>query len=302
MIYILVIVVFISFILLIVEYAFKQSILAKRKDEKKAIEVLKRRGLYDSDLEEVLNYKGVEEIELESNDYIPIKGYLYNFNKDSKKFIVLLHGYSANHYIQMPFVKMFKDRGYNVLMIDNRSHGKSGGEFASYGKFESEDLDLFINMLLNRFGDDIWIGLHGQSMGASTAIIYANKYGKVNFVISDCGYSDGKGIIKYQLNEKSKLPMFPFYNLLNNKVIRRCKFSFDEVSPIKYIKENITPIMFVHGTSDTTVPYKMSEDMYKVRKNEKDKLLLVEDAEHMMCYAKNKEGYLKTLDEFLSSV
>ncbi|MCR6515190.1 hypothetical protein M4I33_09955 [Clostridium sp. LY3-2] len=51
MIYILVIVVFISFILLIVEYAFKQSILAKRKDEKKAIEVLKRRGLYDNDLE-----------------------------------------------------------------------------------------------------------------------------------------------------------------------------------------------------------------------------------------------------------
>lgn len=298
-IFFIIIMILILGIIFILQYAFRNSILRERKDETKAINVLKKRGIYDENIRSILNKSNYEEIECTSNEGYKLNGYYYEKHKNGDKGIILVHGYTANHFIHAPFIEMFLNEGFNVLLIDVRSHGLSEGKYATYGIYEREDLAKWVKILKSKLRNDALIGLHGQSMGAATSLMYG-KYGNdIDFIIADCGYSNGKEILKYQIKEKAKVPFYPLYNLLNLEAKLRCKFDFNKVSPIDDIKDISIPIFFIHGTDDETVPFWMSEEMFKTRNREYDKFLAVKGASHMTCYDKNKEKYIKEVHEFL---
>lgn len=286
-------------VIILVEYTYKNAIMAERKTEEIAIEVLKNRNLYNSELENLLEKSNYEEIECLSKEGYKLKGYYYEKYKNGDKGVILVHGYTANHIIHSPFVKLFLDEGFNVLLIDMRSHGNSEGKYVSYGMHEKEDLSIWHEILKSKLKEGAFIGLHGQSMGAATCLMYGAYKENVDFIVADCGYSDGKELMKYQIHEKSKAPFNIIYYLLNKKLKRKCNFSFDEISPIKDIKDLNIPIFFVHGTLDTKVPFRMSREMYDSRKKSFDKFLEVKDAEHMVCLAKETDSYKTMLHNFL---
>ncbi|MGL4572303.1 MAG: alpha/beta hydrolase [Clostridium sp.] len=296
---IIALIILIAAVIFIIEYTFKNSIMSERKSEEKAIEVLKNRKLYDDDLKKVLYESNYEEIDCISNDGLKLKGYYYEKHKRGDKGVILVHGYTANHIIQSPFIQLFLDEGFNVLLIDMRSHGNSEGKYATYGRHEKEDLHIWYKILKDRLKENAFIGLHGQSMGAATSLMYGGYQKNLDFIVSDCGYSNGKDLLKYQIHEKAKAPFNPIFYLLNKKVERVCKFNFNEISPIKDIKNLDIPILFVHGTNDITVPFRMSEEMFLSRGKDFDRFLKVSGAGHMVCYAMDKENYKNVLHEFL---
>ena len=60
------------------------------------------------------------------------------------------------------------------------------------------------------------------------------------------------------------------------------------------------PILFVHGTEDSFVPFSMGERLYEACNSvEKDKLF-VEGAVHAYCYYDAKSDYDAKVTEFLS--
>lgn len=298
LILVLIILVIVS-IILVVQYTFNNSILRERKDENKAIEVLKNRGIYNEELKRLIDKSNYEELECISKEGYKLKGYYYEKHKNGDKGVILVHGYTANHFVHLPFIKMFFNEGFNVLLIDVRSHGMSEGKYATYGVYEKEDLALWVKILKNKLKNNAFVGLHGQSMGAATSLMYGGYKKDIDFIIADCGYSSGKEILKYQIKEKAKIPFFPLYQLLNIKTKILCKFDFNKVSPIEDIKDIDIPIFFVHGTKDETVPVRMSEEMFKLRNKEFDKILIVEGAIHMNCYDMCKDKYISELHEFL---
>lgn len=109
-----------------------------------------------------------EDVSIISKDNLTLKGHIIEPFKNSNKFIILVHGYSANYHIHMPFVPLFIKKGFNILLVDERNHGESEGKFLSYGYFESQDLNLWIDFLEKRRGKELFLGLHGQSMGGAT--------------------------------------------------------------------------------------------------------------------------------------
>ncbi|MEG2109003.1 MAG: alpha/beta hydrolase [Clostridium sp.] len=296
---IIALIIIIAAVIFVIEYTFKNSIMSERKSEEKAIEVLKNRKLYDDDLKKVLDTSNYEEIDCISKDGLKLKGYYYEKYKRGDKGVILVHGYTANHIIQSPFIQLFLDEGFNVLLIDMRSHGNSEGKYATYGRHEKEDLHIWYKILKDRLKENAFIGLHGQSMGAATSLMYGGYQNNLDFIVSDCGYSNGKDILKYQIQEKAKAPFKPIFYLLNKKVERVCKFNFNEISPIEDIKNLDIPILFIHGTADITVPCRMSEEMFLNRGKDFDRFLKVSGAGHMVCYAMDKENYKNVLHEFL---
>lgn len=284
----------------IIEFSFHQVVLAKRKSKEDALKLLKERGLFEEGkfkaFEEVL-----EEVEIKSLDGFKLKGFFYKSNS-SNKLIIFVHGYTANHYIGFQFLDLYIEEGFNVLLVDERGHGESEGKFATYGINEREDIKLWINFMRSKLSDLEVIGLHGQSMGAATALMYVGKFNDVDFIIADCPYSEGEELLKYQFKEIGKLPPTPVYMAVNKIIKSRCGFSMEDVSPISDIRECSTPILFIHGKSDHTIPYSMSQEMYKIRKNKMDRILLVDDADHVMSYAKGKSDYNKILKEYLQSI
>lgn len=283
----------------IAEYAFSKAFNKHKKTKEEAIEYLKKKNLFD---EKIYNEVQFEEVEIKSVDNLELRGYLVEKYKNSNKYIILVHGYTANHYVHTAFLRFFIDQGYNVLLVDERAHGKSEGKYLSYGYYEKMDIDRWIDYLYKRTGKDLFLGLHGQSMGGATVLMCGARNKNVKFIIEDCGYSDAKKVIKHQFAAFNWIPFNTVYLFLKLKVRRRAFFKLKEVSPIADIKDIKTPIMFVHGKADTYVPCSMAIEMYNCRNNKNDRLLLVDKAEHMWSYSLKKEEYQSIMQEFLANV
>ena len=68
----------------------------------------------------------------------------------------------------LPYVSMYRNMGYNVLLVDLRGHGESGGEHTDWGLSERGDLDQWVQWLKKR-DSSVHIGMHGVSLGAGMA-------------------------------------------------------------------------------------------------------------------------------------
>lgn len=241
-------------------------------------------------------------MEITSHDNFKLKGHLIENHKENNKYVILVHGYSAHYSINIPFIKLFGDMDYNVLLVEQRAHGDSEGIYSSYGYNESLDLDLWIEFLEKRRGEELFIGLHGQSMGAATVMICGANNDKVKFVVEDCGYSSAKEEIKYEFSKNKYASFNLVYWYLNLKLKIKWGFDFAKADPMKEILNSDVPIFFVHGDKDKKVPCKMCLDMYSKRHGDKDKILIVEGAGHLECYWKEPEKYTKMLSEFLKDI
>ncbi|MCI2455285.1 alpha/beta hydrolase, partial [Listeria monocytogenes] len=66
----------------------------------------------------------------------------------------------------------------------------SGGKTTSYGYYEKEDLAKIVKWLRQKLGESAIIGIHGESMGAVTTLLYAAKpEANANFYIADCPFA-----------------------------------------------------------------------------------------------------------------
>jgi fermentation-respiration switch protein FrsA (DUF1100 family) len=279
-------------------FAFKYITLGKRRSLEECFALVEKDGLYSRKQFDELDK---EEVEVKSLDDLILRGMFIERFKQGKKIIILVHGYNLAYPKSLEFINMFFEEGFNVLIVDQRGHGKSEGKYATYGYYEKYDLDLWVNWAIKRLGEDAIIGLHGQSMGGATVLEYApiNKY--VKFIIADCPYSDVWCLMKHQFKKLNHVPVFPFAFITDRRLKKKAKFSFKDVSPINSIRDSDIPVMFIHGEKDNFVPTYMSEEMYNIKKGIK-KLLIIEGAEHANAYVTNKDTYEKEVSSFLKEI
>jgi fermentation-respiration switch protein FrsA (DUF1100 family) len=255
------------------------------------------RGLIDK-----VFYEGLkkEEVFLVTKDGLKLKGIYIEGDRSLGKTMVFVHGITVGTATSIKYTKMFIDRGYSILMYDQRRHGESEGKYSTFGYLEKQDLDLWIEWLIKRNGENEIIGLHGESMGAATVLQYAevNKY--VKFIIADCGYSDMNELMKFRMKEDTKYPTFPLINLASLRAKRIAKFSFSDVSPIEAIRNSDIPILFIHGKEDKFVPTFMSEKMCQAKNKGISKLYITEGAAHAESFAVDREKYEQVVLEFIN--
>lgn len=89
---------------------------------------------------------------------------------DSDKFVIISHGFRSNMNGAMKYVDVYRSLGYSCIIYDVRAHGENEDAICSLGNFESEDLYLLIADTYERYGGDISLGLHGESMGSAISL------------------------------------------------------------------------------------------------------------------------------------
>ncbi|MDO4534937.1 MAG: alpha/beta hydrolase [Clostridium perfringens] len=279
---------------------FKSCITRRLRDENESYNFFLNKKVINDELYKSLDK---EDIEMMSIDGFKLSSMLFLNKEKTNKFIILVHGISIGYVGSLKYLDIFFNKGFNVLIMHQRRHGKSEGKYSTYGYFEKYDVNLWINYLVNRFGKDIIVGLHGESMGASTVIQTIPLNPNIKFVIEDCGYSDLYELMLYELHFRfNKILHYPLLLSLKftNFIIKvKAKFRFQDVSPIKIVKNTSIPIMFIHGNKDTFVPWYMCEKFYKAKVNGLKEIFLVDNAAHTEAVQVNKEAYAEKVFNFI---
>ncbi|MFD1738760.1 alpha/beta hydrolase [Bacillus salitolerans] len=228
-----------------------------------------------------------------------IKGTFVPSKIESNRYIILCHGVTMNRVNSIKYMYLFHNRDWNVIMYDHRRHGETGGRTTSYGHYEKFDLQAVVHWAKNRFGDDITLGIHGESMGAVTLLLYAGLLeDEADFYIADCPFSDFEEQLAYLLKKDFKLPkqaVLPFGKAF---IKIRDKYSLKDVSPISCIENIKNPILFIHSKEDDYILPNMSEKLYEKKRGAK-KLFIAPKGSHAYSLGSNKEMYENIVDEFL---
>ncbi|MFC7680629.1 alpha/beta hydrolase [Paenibacillus sp. GCM10028914] len=280
----------------ITHFGYVQITQMRVKNDLRLFTILESLGLYSRDRYEALVK---QEVVLSSIDGLKLSGAAIEPYPDSKRWIIIVHGYTGSRAVSTQFIDMFTDEGYNVLLIDQRRHGQSEGRFTTYGYYEKYDVQTWVNWLVEQYGSDTEIGLHGQSLGGGTVLEYLSIAApQVKLVIADCPYSDLTDLMKHQITKLNKLPSVPFFRWVNNRIRKKAGFCFEQVSPIRSVRESHLPVMFIHGTNDTYVPTRMSQEMYDAKPGPK-KLVLIKGAIHANAYHIDPHQYRAEVRSFL---
>ena len=198
----------------------------------------------------------------------------------SDKWALVLHGYTGWKEEMYPFAAWYFSQGYNALVPDLRCQGESEGDFIGMGYTDSFDCILWIDHILEK-DPDAQIVIHGQSMGAATALIMSGNGlpDNVKVIISDSTYTTGYEMFAEKLKEWFYLPAFPLVDSSRLMLILRGGYDLKKASPIDAVPKSVTPTLFIHGNEDEMISVGMSRALYDAAACEKE-LLIIDGAGH----------------------
>ena len=214
--------------------------------------------------------------------------------------MILSHGYTSTRYGMYKYAVLWRKLGFHCVIYDNRGHGANKPATITFGVREGRDLMAVLEDTYERYGRDIHIGLHGESMGAGLQLMALSHKPEVDFIINDCGYSEILPVLRHKVKQGFGLPGWladaadPYCKLLFG-------YRFKEVRPIDHLLENEIPICFVHGTDDDFAAHWHSEKMYKANKGYKE-LHLFEGVDHAECVKHDPKRYFEMMKDFVEKV
>lgn len=288
-----------SFLLLLASlgvYITNRLMFLKKKDDEEIYLREKDAGHFRPDEYDALPKR---EVSISSSFGYTLKAVLVEPHK-TNRYIIIAHGVTQSKTNSVKYMNLFLDRGFNAVIYDHRRHGESGGRTTSYGYYEKFDLKSVVDWLKAEKGPELFLGIHGESMGAATLLLYAGMLEDgADFYIADCPFSDFSEQLAYRIQQEVKFVPARLLLPLAGLVLRiRDHYSLKELSPISVIEHIHNPILFIHSTKDDFILPYMTQALFEQKKGPK-KLFIAENGLHAQSYSQNREEYEKVLDEFL---
>lgn len=224
----------------------------------------------------------------------------YTEKDNCDKILILMHGYRSSAKNDFSAgLKFYRELGFNILMPDQRAHGRSDGRYITFGTFEKHDCLAWIREMSARFPNKK-IYLAGLSMGATTVLLTScmELPAAVTAVIADCGFCCGYDEVKITAKRiNSHIPSFAV-DIVNFMCRIFGGFDLRDDNTQLSLKHSKIPTLFIHGTRDMFVPCEMTLRNFDACRAPKE-LLTVPGATHGMSFLTDKTAYTETVKEFL---
>lgn len=223
--------------------------------------------------------------------YVPLDG--------ATRTVILAHGLTGTVYSSVRYATMFRALGFNLLLIEHRNHGRSGGSSTSYGVYEKHDLKAWVDWALERC-PGCAVGTHGESLGAATALQHAAIDDRLAFAIADCPYANARDEFAYRLKEEYGLSGFLVIPLASLITRVRAGWFFDDAAPLDQIAEVETPVLCIHGEDDAYIPPETTIALHDAKRGVK-RIYLAPGADHAQSYQVNPKAYEAVVQDFLEA-
>lgn len=241
-----------------------------------------------------------ENVSIVSRDGLELKG-VYIHAENSRGTIIMLHGYRTDCFSDFSGVYEYcHSLGYSLLCVSQRAHGKSGGNYISFGIKERFDCLDWATYVADRFGPEYNIFLCGLSMGCTTVLMSSGLPlpGNVRGMIADCGFISPLDQFAHMFKTRYHLPLHPIVDLADIFARLLGGFSFREYSSLQAMEKCRIPALFIHGESDRFVPMEHTVRNFRACQSEK-RLFTVPGAGHGRSYITAPEQYRAELKAFL---
>jgi len=211
---------------------------------------------------------------------------------------ILLHGYADAKVGSIAWAPFLHDLGINILALDLRAHGESGGIHTTAGYWERHDLSQVIDQLRAiRPNQAQKLILFGASLGAAVAAATAAGRDDLWAVVLDSPFTDYRRAIAAHI----RLLGLPGGWLLQAamrwaEIISGAKF--DAVRPIDTIPQIHCPLLIVLGDQDELLDAHEKEALHQATPN----IAIVPEVSHLMAMQADPAGYAQRIKNFLDSV
>ena len=227
--------------------------------------------------------------------------------------VVIVHGYADSRIGGIAWAPTFVEMGWNVLSIDLRAHGESGGRHTTAGYFERYDLSQVIDQVrAMRPEKTRRLVLFGVSLGAAVAggaveLRQGNAAGKsdVDAVIMDCPYRDYVSAAKTHARVMD-MPGPWFQRAAVGLAKWMSGADFYACSPVEVIPRLRCPLMVIHGADDLFVDVADMDAVEAATRSRGAELgptvyWRVERTHHVLAIASDPGVFRRRLEDFLAS-
>ncbi len=164
-----------------------------------------------------------------------------------------LHGNAANVSNHLPLVAWLPAAGFNVLMLDYRGFGRSGGRPTLDGVVD--DAAAALAYLRTRPGvDGTRLVVLGQSLGGATALrLLARDSSGVRLAVVEATFASYRGIARDAAMQSVVLaPLVP---------VATPALPAARDDPVAALASLRVPLLLVHGTADEVIPFRHGEQL-----------------------------------------
>ncbi len=250
---------------------------------------------------------GFREVTIQSADALILWGLLVPGAEGCRRWAICVHGYHDTYESMGAVARWYNDRGWNVLLPDQRGHGNSEGAYVGWGYDERLDVVGWANYIARR-DPGAEILLHGVSMGAASVLMAAGgpMPRQVRAVVSDCSYTSIEAELRHLLSRWEDrpaglpMPVGLMLSALRKTTLRRAGYDLRDAAPIQAVVRSRTPTLFIHGVEDDFVPASMMGKLYQAARCPK-RFLWMPGAGHAACVGADPEMYWSAVSSFLQS-
>lgn len=178
--------------------------------------------------------------------------------------LLFVHGHANNRTEFINEMALFHQQGYGVLVFDLRNSGISDGTSTSMGDHEVKDVIAAFEFLAAQPEvDAARIGIYGHSMGAATSILAMPRIPQARALAVSAPYADVVQVFGEGVKRATGLPPFPFGQMIAFFTGVVADGNLFEVRPVDVVAAIAPrPVMFIHGTADSVVPFHHSQRLY----------------------------------------
>lgn len=233
-------------------YMAEALIRPPRMTDGKALYLLKR--LSPADLSLHFESADFQVEDVRSGGRLRIAGWWISSARPSERCVLLLHGYADAKVGSIAWAPVFHGADCNILAIDLRAHGESGGRLSTAGILEQHDIEQVLNQIRGRFPEQTrQCMIFGVSYGTAIAARVAAERDDLAGVILDSPFVDFRhaAMAQYDL---IGLPGRWVQRLALHMAEWRIGGSFADRRPVDLLEQIAAPLMVIETGLDPFVP------------------------------------------------
>lgn len=244
-----------------------------------------------------------DQVDITARDGVNLHGSLYNEGSDTT--VVYIPRFAQDGTSDfLPGVWLSGELGYNLLLIDPRTHGGSGGEVFSYGYFEQYDLPCWLDWAEAELGDQRFV-LWGEGTGANTAL-FAEASGllgdRVELIVAESAYGSLHKLASRNIFHWFTVPAIPFLTSIEFKLNHSdAGYRVSDTNLVKALEGSscTTPVLFLESLEDDYILPEWSKAAVAAYPGEKEEI--AGGGAHGTVYTARRELIQETVLSYLAS-